>query len=365
MTPDRKASEMPIVRRDRYGLEPIYYSVGQTLMEADWTYGNTMRECHLDGAAWESIRLLPAGHELALGDFGAFVTPWTTQRITPNDHSRPQAARHLREALDASCASQARPGKQAILLSGGIDSAAVAVGLLQAGQDLTAYTAVYDPASPDLKSARQVADRLGLELVEVKIPHPTLADLAETIRVIEMPYKAQVEIGWPCLVLGEVIAKAGHEIVYGGEGSDELWASHAFAYHERKRPNAPSWHDYRARDFAKQASRNFVREWKVWDRWGLEVRLPFLDQAVVEYILALPEDTCRDSTWHAKRPLQEAYRADLPQWVTERQKLGFQDGLKIKDPIAEGMGLTQREVGTWYRAQYDILFPGARPTKED
>lgn len=349
-----------ILRRDAFGLEPIYYSSGATLWEPPFTYGNTIMDCRQDGAAWESIRLLPAGHELLLTEDRAVTFPWYTLEVHRNGHDRPTAAAHLRELLLKATAQAATTGQGAVLLSGGIDSAVVAAGLLQAGQELTAYTAVYNPRSPDLKSARQVAAHLGIPLVEVPIPHPTEEDLRYTIRVIEMPYKAQVEIGWPCLVLGQVIAAAGHRVVYGGEGSDELWASHSFAYHERRRPGAPDWYAYRKADFSKQASRNFVREWKVWAHHGLEVRLPFLDQEVVEYILGLPEETARDSTWHAKRPLQAAFAPDLPTWVTTRQKLGFQDGLGIKPRIAEGLGLTQREVGTWYHEQYQATFPGVR-----
>lgn len=350
---------MILAERDPFGLVPWYFSLGETLGEPAVTVGNTMQECRDQGAAWSSLRLLPAGHILEWDGTWATVTrvhKWDVERL---EDDRDTAAGRLRTLLLASCEEEASEGRQAILLSGGIDSAAVAVGLLNAGMELTAYTAVYDPKSPDLKSARQVAAHLGLELIEVEIPHPSEADLRETIRVIEMPWKAQVEIGWPCLVLGEVIAAAGHQIVYGGEGSDELWASHAFAFHERARPGAGDFHDYRQADFEKQASRNFIREWKVWNRHGLAVRLPFLNEEVVEYILGLGEETCRDATWHAKRPLQQAFRPYLPEWVCARQKLGFQDGLLIKPAIAEGFGLSQRDVGSWYRRQYAELFPGA------
>lgn len=32
-----------------------------------------------------------------------------------------------------------------------------------------------------------------------------------------------------------------------------------------------------------------------------------------------------------------------------------------RDRIAQGMGLTQREVGSWYLQQYNHMFGGARP----
>lgn len=347
---------MITARRDPFGLVPVHYGPGSTLWGTQ--VGSRMEHVHAQGVPWSEIDLLPAGCDLHLGT--GEIVPWYALPSRRFDHDRQTAAGWVREHLDVACANLTTSEPAAILLSGGIDSAAVAVGLLSAGQSLTAYTAVYDPSSPDLRSARQVAAHLGIQLVEVEIPHPTPDDLRETVRVIEQPFKAQVEIGWPCLVLGREIARAGHRVVYGGEGSDELWASHAFAFYERSRPGAPDWYEYRRRDFMKQSARNFIREWKVWDHHGLEVRLPFLDPGVVEYILGLPEDTCRDSTWHTKRPLQDAFRGDLPRWVCERKKMGFQDGLGIKKPLAAGLGRTQRQTGEWYREQFKDLFPGAR-----
>ena len=343
-----------------FGEIPWHVSYGETLDEPWFAYGHTMAELHAQGVPWSSIRWLPPGHDLHMLQDRQILQQTYQVTVEPNDHDREEAAQIIRKLLDASCAARSSPATAGVLLSGGVDSAAVAVGLLAAGQPLRAYTAVHDPKSGDLKGARMVAKHLGLELVEVHVPVPSMGDLLHTIRTIEMPYKAQVEIGWPCIQLAQAMQADGITVAYGGEGSDELWASHAFAYQERKRAGAGDFHQYRANDFAKQATRNFPREWKAYAAHGIEVRLPFIDPDLVEYILALREPVCRDSTWHAKRPLQAAYAQDLPEWITTRQKVGFQDGLGIKPRISAALGIEQPKLGAYYRTLHQSIFPGAR-----
>lgn len=231
------------------------------------------------------------------------------------------------------------------LLSGGIDSAAVAFTLKQYLPDLVAYTAVYDRRSPDLKAARIVADALSLQLIEVQVEAPTPDDLARVIHHIEMPYKAQIEIGWPCLKLAEAMRADGFKVTFSGEGSDELWASYGFAYHALK---TQDWHQYRKDLFLSQARKNFVRANKIFMAFSVECRLPFLHPPLVEYALSLPQNIVQEGKGHPKAVLQRAYYGKLPDLITRRPKLAFQDGMGIKAAIAKNMASPER----FYRAEF-------------
>jgi asparagine synthase (glutamine-hydrolysing) len=57
-------------------------------------------------------------------------------------------------------------------------------------------------------------------------------------------------------------------------------------------------------------------------RWGVEVRLPFLDYRLVELVNALP-DAFKLRGRETKRILRSAYASDLPESVVERPKIGF------------------------------------------
>lgn len=235
------------------------------------------------------------------------------------------------------------------LLSGGIDSAVIAYELAQRVPDLVCYTAVLDPKSRDLRCAREVAGALGVTLVEVPVEVPTADDLVGVIRHIEMPFKAQVEIGWACLALAERIHDDGFKVTFTGEGSDELWASYGFAYHGLKKQD---WHTYRRDLILSQAIKNFPRVNKSFMAYGVEGRLPFLDPDVVDFALALPRISVQNGPSQPKAVLQRAYRGVLPSTVIDRPKVAFQDGMGLKAAITDRLAQPVR----YYRAEHRRLY---------
>lgn len=235
------------------------------------------------------------------------------------------------------------------LLSGGIDSAAIALELKQHYPDLVCYTARLDPKSRDLRCARETAEMIGVKLVEVDIPPPTADDLSRVVAQVELDYKAQVEIAWPCLALAAAIRSDGFKVTYTGEGSDELWASYGFAYHGLAKSG---WFAYRRDLIAAQARRNFPRVNKAFMAHGVEGRLPFLDPDVVDLALSLPKHAVQDGKARPKAVLQRAYRGRLPDSVTTRAKVAFQDGLGLKTLISEILPDPAR----FYRAEHRRLY---------
>ena len=235
------------------------------------------------------------------------------------------------------------------LLSGGIDSAAVAYWLSKSIPNLVAYTAVYNPKSADLRNARLTAQALGIELREVKVPLPSPDDLSRVIACIEMDYKAQIEIGWPCIKLAEAMQSDGFKVTFSGEGSDELWASYGFAYHALK---TQDWHAYRKDLFLSQARKNFVRCNKIFMSHSVECRLPFLNTGLVEYALSLPVNAVQDGKSRPKAVMQDAFGGRLPQPVIHRPKVAFQDGMGIKEAIERILPTPQ----AYYRREYAKQF---------
>lgn len=235
------------------------------------------------------------------------------------------------------------------LLSGGIDSAAVALFLAKAIPGIVAYTAVYDQKSLDLRSARMVAEMIGVQLVEVKVPLPSANDLRRVIQTIEMPYKAQVEIGWPCLKLAEAMQSDGFKVTFSGEGSDELWASYGFAYHALQ---TQDWHEYRKDLFLSQARKNFARCNKIFMQHSIECRLPFLHPPLVDYAISLPKSAVQNGRTKPKAVLQEAFIGKLPDYITARPKVAFQDGMGIKSEIAKIIPNPKRYYNVEFDSQY-------------
>jgi len=235
------------------------------------------------------------------------------------------------------------------LLSGGIDSSVVAYFLKRSIPNLVAYIAVYNPKSQDLKNARLVANQLGIELREIRVILPAPSDLSKVIQCIEMPYKAQVEIGWPCLKLAEAMQSDGFKVTFSGEGSDELWASYGFAYHALK---TQDWHTYRKDLFLSQARKNFARCNKIFMAHSVECRLPFLHPPLVEFALSLPQSIVQNGKSRPKAIIQDAFLGKLPEEVTRRPKVAFQDGMGIKEAITKILP----SPGRFYNAEYSQYY---------
>jgi asparagine synthase (glutamine-hydrolysing) len=169
------------------------------------------------------------------------------------------------------------------------------------------------------------------------------------IHQIELPFKAQIEIGWACLALAERIHDDGFKVTFTGEGSDELWASYGFAYHGLK---TSDWYTYRRDLIMDQARKNFARVNKVFMAHGVEGRLPFLDPDVVDLALSLPRVSVQNGSSQPKAVLTRAYADRLPTDVIHRPKVAFQDGMGLKTAIAK----TINDPARYYRVEHSRLY---------
>lgn len=333
--------------RDRFGEVPLHYSPARGVFASEL---GAMRELGALGSAeW-----FPPGSALHYTT-SLKLRKW--YRFVPSAAVE-NAPRALRKALDRGVSNRLIGDvPKCVLLSGGIDSAAVA--LLARDTVDVAYTAVMDRGSNDLRCAREVAERIGVRLIEVAVDAPTNTDLAKTVSIIEMPHKAQVEIAWPCLALARRIQADGFRVVLSGEGADELFASYGarsgsgLSYHLVEKHG---WVGARREMFVGQHRKNFARCNKVFMRHGIECRLPFLDTGLAELVLGMDQGQVKDGHRSGKGVLSNGF-PELPESVRLRLKLAFQDGLGIKDVIGQSVHDPER----FYRSAFATEFPGVKP----
>ncbi len=331
--------------RDRFGEIPLHLA-----QQRPFLFASELKALRALGAHPGSLADLGPGCYAEVTRRGVRQTRYYDPPARPVVIDRPEASQRLFALLEAAVQERAiAEVPVCTLLSGGIDSAAVAYLLQQQLPDLVAYTASLDPRSADLKSAKRTAAALGIKLRVIPVAAPTADDLARVIHHTEMPYKAQVEIGWACLQLAQAMPADGFKVTFSGEGSDELWASYGFAYHGLQNQD---WHQYRKQLFLDQARKNFPRCNKVFMAHGIECRLPFLHPTVVEFALALPRQAVQEGTRRPKAVLQDAFRGQLPDHVTRRPKVAFQDGLGLKAAIASTLPDPRRFYDAEYRNQF-------------
>jgi tRNA-uridine 2-sulfurtransferase len=185
------------------------------------------------GDAWAAVRLEVEGETIVAADAPGLDRPLVglTLLEAATVGGEPLAVEALASALGEAFAAGPRPGRVAVAMSGGVDSA---VALLRAGPDALGVTLRLwqDPAAPDteraccspaaVSAARRTCHELGL-------PHVTL-DLRERFKsTIVDPFTRAYEAGEtpnPCMRCNgafrfdELVAFADRA------GADELWTGH-------------------------------------------------------------------------------------------------------------------------------------------
>lgn len=335
--------------RDRFGEVPLHVFVGRPFAFASEV--KAFRAMELDGRGVEWVQ---PGEVWKVTERSFQRRRWYAPMVSPLELQPEEAQARVLAGVRAGALERTISDVPVCtLLSGGVDSAAVAAHLVQQLPGLVGYVAVMDPKSLDLRCARETAEHLGMELREVKVPQPTAEDLAGVVEAIEQPHKAQVEIGWACTVLAQRMRADGFRVTFSGEGSDELWASYGMSYHGIK---DRGWYEYRRELFVGQHRKNFARCNKIFMRHGVECRLPFLNTGLVELALSLPESAVQKGRSRPKAVIQEAHAALLPGRVVRRPKLAFQDGMGLKASCEKVVASPER----FYRAEYERAYQGVK-----
>jgi asparagine synthase (glutamine-hydrolysing) len=185
---------------------------------------------------YEGVRRLGGGRYLELSDAGHVQRSyWVPRYLPPLRATRGELATHLHDELSAAVQDAVSDrSEMALLLSGGVDSSAVAA--VARRTDLHAISALF-PDEPELDEtawAAQVADYLGMPLSTAPVEARDPLDAAEAyLRAWGMPLPVPgIIIEQPLL---ETAAGLGAHVVLDGQGGDELFGAAHFLIADRVR----------------------------------------------------------------------------------------------------------------------------------
>lgn len=210
----------------------------------------------------------------------------------------------------------------AYMLSGGLDSSFI-LGLVTQNhpeRQIVAYTAVGDPASPDLAAARYVANHFGVELVEVKIPEVDQQTIELAVRTVEVPMKAQIEIALAHLPIIQAMASDGFRVCLSGEAADELFGGYGGMQIKASSADDAGYNKIKLDAVEKMARGNFTRVNKVGMAHGVECRLPFMESRLVRLAL----NATKAQSPPGKTLLKLAAKGLVPDHIIARPKDTFQ-----------------------------------------
>jgi asparagine synthase (glutamine-hydrolysing) len=240
---DRRRRRL-LLARDRLGIKPLYYAqVGGTLafasevkallavpglargLDAD-ALAQYLTLQYVPGPATilSAVRKLPPGHCLTWQDGRAEIRQYWDLVLDEGERRLDEdtAADEFRELLEESIAHhQISDVPLGVLLSGGIDSAAVTALLARVSSRVKTFTVGFDGGAPEgeLGAARVVARHFGTDHHEI-VMGPALADaLPDIVRMQDEPLgdPAAVPTFFICRFAARTV-----KVVLTGEGGDEL-----------------------------------------------------------------------------------------------------------------------------------------------
>lgn len=246
----------------------------------------------------------------------------------------------LTQALEAAVKRQLMTDvPYGVLLSGGLDSSitsAIAKRFAAMRIEDNEQSAAWWPqlhsfaigldGAPDLKAAREVAEKIGTVHHEMTYTiQEGLDAIRDVIYHIETYDVTTIRASTPMFLLGRKIKAMGIKMVLSGEGADEIFGGYLYFH---KAPNAQEFHEETVRKLLALNLFDCARANKSLAAWGVEGRVPFLDKEFIDVAMRLnPKDKMCGNGKMEKHILRECFQDYLPDSIAWRQKEQFSDGV--------------------------------------
>ncbi len=275
-----------LVGRDMMGTAPLYYGENETISaiaserKALWKLNITnpksfppgnIAEMSLRGFSFRAKRTIvqppakPIGLELATGKLQNLLS---------------EAVR--KQVLDVE--------EVTVAFSGGLDSSVIAKLVKTCGKKVTLIT-VSIGSQPEAHNAKIAAKELGLPLyIKTYTPKDVEQVLPKVVWLIEEQDIIKVSVAIPFYWIAETSSKLGNNILLAGQGADELFGGYQKYIRVYAKSGVWAVQDALFHDAAFSYEQNLQRDNQVCASHKVELRLPFLDPAVVDFALSMPLD---------------------------------------------------------------------------
>lgn len=326
-----------IIARDRLGVNPVWYvnnsedfafaSEKQALEKAGF---ENIKELHPRQTLFYNLEREEISFKqreffgLAENSMSSSDSRKTSEEFSEDEEKEiDEVAEEIKEIFLEAVDKRVPEGEIGLLFSGGLDSTLVAAALQELGKDFTAYTAGIQhgnvSAPRDYEKAKDVADEMGFRLErykasleEVEDILPDLVDWISTTNVVKLG--VALPFHFSLRDKGEI----SEQVMFTGFGSEQLYAGYA---RQQGYLNKECLSDLRG-IFHEDLYRDNVVSF----RHGRELRVPFLDEKLVEHALSIPEDMKRTKEYRKYVLRKTAEKLGVPKDVAWRKKVAAQYG---------------------------------------
>ena len=315
------ASDALIAARDPIGIRPLFYGYGK---DGGIIFASEAK--NLVGLCGV-VHPFPPGHYYADGQFVRYADLTTVAEYVRDDTGT--VCRTIRNKLIAAVDKRLdADAPLGFLLSGGLDSSLVcAISAIVLGKKIRTFAIGMDKDAIDLKYARDVADYIGAEHMEVIMTREeVLQSLDELIGLLGTwditTIRASMGMYLCCKAIHD---RTDIRVLLTGEISDELFGykytdfapdPEAFQAESKKRIDEIYMYDVLRAD--RSISVN-----------SLEARVPFGDLDFVRYVMSIDPAMKMNTYGMGKYLLRHAFEQDhlLPEHILWRQKAAFSDAV--------------------------------------
>ena len=192
-----------------------------------------------------------------------------------------RAKRELAEAFSDAVKKRVKP-KFGILFSGGVDSSLIAFVAKQLKCNFTCYTVGIE-GSDDIEWAKKVANEYEFNF---KFKVLSLDEFENVVKnVVKMLNDSdivKVGVGSVLYAAGKLSLADGNNILFGGLGSEEIFAGYQRHEEVMQKNNFEALHKECWNGLANMWKRDLVRDFTIAKSLGLDLCAPFLDKDLIK-----------------------------------------------------------------------------------